>query len=369
MTRVRSIIGLLVLTAVSGYAQTDPALWRYIHPNPKALLSIDWSHIGHSHIGAILREKFADTDGSAVPGLEFLDDIDRVVISSPGKASGDESSEAPVLIVVRGHFDTNKVRQLLIRYGTKAQMFNATPVYRPQSKTNKDMAFVILDPQTLLIGDAQSVFTRLEENRYPTPGSNPSTATVISARAAELDALYDFWAILNGQTALGSSRLTELLTGGELGSEAQGMELGVSLRNGLVADVSVKFPSEAAAKSMASEMSRLLRLAIKDKVGEPAMLDLEKRLKIGATGVVAKINLRLTAQEFQKNADLFAATHKPSAEPVQAPQTAPLPVVAVTPVVKTVPPPPPKPERSVIRIEGLDEGPREIPYKPERPLP
>jgi hypothetical protein len=345
-------------------AQTDPALWRYIHPNAKALLSLDWSHIGHSHIGTILREKFVDTGGIAIPGIEFLDDIERVVISSPGRASdADESSEPPMLIVVRGHFDTAKIRQLLISHGSKAQMFNSTPVYRPQAKSNKDMAFVILDAQTLLIGDAQSVFTRLEKNRYPTPGSGPGASTLISARAAELDGLYEFWAILSGQGAMAGNRLTELLTGGELGSEAQGVELGFSIRNGLTADVSVKFPSEAAAKSMASEMSRLLKMAVKDKVGEPAMLDLEKKLKIGATGLFAKINLRLNAQELQKNADLFAASHKP---PERLLQPAPA-VAAVTPVVKTDPPPPPKPERSVIRIEGLDEGIREIPYKPERP--
>jgi len=367
MTRVRSIAILFALvTSAIGNAQTDPALWRYIHPNAKALLSIDWSHIGRSHIGTILREKFVDTGAPAIPGIEFLDDIDRVVISSPGRANGDESSEAPVLIIIRGHFDTAKMRQLLISHGARAQMFNATPVYRPQSKTNKDMAFVILDAQTLLIGDAQSVFTRLEENRYPPPAASPGSATSISARAAELDGLYEFWAILNGQGAIASNRLSELLTGGELGSAAQGIEIGVSIRNGLLADVSVKLPSEAAAKSMASEMSRLLKLAVKDKVGEPAMLDLEKKLKISATGLFAKINLHLTAQELQKNADLFAASHKP---PIQTLQPSAAPVATITPVVKTDPPPPPKPERSVIRIEGLDGGIREIPYKPERPLP
>lgn len=369
MSRLRPFaVPILVLcAAATAPAQTDPALWRYVHPNAKALLSIDWTHIGHSHVGTLLREKFVDGNGTSIPGIEFLDDVERVVISSPGRTSSDESTEPPVLIVIRGHFDTAKVRQVLVTHGAKAQMFNSTPVYRPQSKSNKDMAFVLLDAQTLLIGDAQSVFTRLEENRYPTPGTNPSTAVSISARAAELDGLYDFWAILSGQNALASNRLTELLTGGELGSEAQGIEIGVSIRNGLAADVSVKFPSEAAAKTMASEMSRLFKMAVKDKAGEPALLDLEKKLKIGATGLFAKVNLRLTAQELQKNAELFAASRKTQAPPSQ---TDPAAVAAVTPVVKTSPPPPPKPERSVIRIEGLDEGVREIPYKqPDRPQP
>jgi len=38
-------------------------------------------------------------------------------------------------------------------------------------------------------------------------------------------------------------------------------------------------------------------------------------------------------------------------------------VPEVRPVVKSSPAPPPPPEKRVIRIEGLDSGPREIPYK------
>src|SRR5260370_35136486 len=105
-------------------------------------------------------------------------------------------------------------------------------------------------------------------------------------------------------------------TGGDLGTEACGLEFGVSLKNGLIADNAVMFQSESAAKTMATELSKLLKIAIKEKMGEPAMVDLGKKLKISAEGAVVKIHLRLTAQELEKNAQIFAASRKQPATPL-----------------------------------------------------
>jgi hypothetical protein len=358
MARLRPIPALFALLLAPAIAsgQTDPALWRFIHPNAKALISIDWRRLGHSHVGTILREKFVNVPGAAIPGIEFLDDVDRVVISSPGRDPAGEASEPPMLIVARGRFDAAKVRRVLIAHGAKAQMFNSIPVYRPQGKS-KDMAFVVLDAQTILIGDARSVFASLERTRMPAP---PDEASSIPARAAEMDSNYEVWALITGNGALASNRLTELFTGGGMGADAQAFEAGVSLRNGLAADIHLLFPSDAAAKSMASELSRLFKAAVKDKAGDPAMLDLEKKLKVTSDGAIAKISLRLTPQELEKSAQAFATPRKqPDAGSV----------AGIRPVVSIDLTPPAKPEKSVIRIEGLDEGTREIPYKPDRPLP
>jgi hypothetical protein len=70
-------------------------------------------------------------------------------------------------------------------------------------------------------------------------------------------------------------------------------------------------------------------------------------------GSAAKIALRLTEQELEASVEAFAAGQNASAqlagntEPVANPTPLPAPASA-------------KP--SVIRIEGLDEGTREIPY-------
>src|ERR1700689_394459 len=94
-------------------AQTDPAELRFIPPNPKAVLSVDWKTLRATHIGALLREKYVDVDpASAIPGVEFLDDVDRFMIASSARAHADETTEPPMLVVARGHFDLAKVRQV-----------------------------------------------------------------------------------------------------------------------------------------------------------------------------------------------------------------------------------------------------------------
>jgi len=344
---------ILLLAPAIGSAQTDPALLRFIPPNPKALISVDWKALKGTHIGALLREKYIDVDpSSAIPGVEFLDDVDRFVMASPGRAHPEEASEPPMLVVVRGHFDLAKVRKSLADHGAKPQLFNSIQVYRPQGKNSRDMAFVLMDAQTIVIGDAGSVFASLERNASPTPADGGP----ILARAVELDSRYDVWAIMSGMQAIANDRLMGLLAGGGLQSDSRSFEAGVSLRNGLAADISLIFPSEPEARSMASEFSKLMKAAVKDKVGGPAMVDFEKRLKVAAEGATAKISLRMTPQEFEKNAQIFAAARQQQAVAVaeNKPAAETVPVAA-------------KPAPQMIRIEGLDDGPREIRLKPEQP--
>jgi hypothetical protein len=340
----------VVLAPFIASAQTDPALLRFVHPDAKALISIDWKRVRQSHLGTMIREKWIDGNpGGAIPGVEFLDDIDRFVISSPGRnPMFGSTEEAPMLVVVAGHFDLAKIRKLLDTHGAKPQMFNNVQVYRPQGKSGKEMAFVLLDAQTILIGDARSIFDRLEHSAFPLPPDSNS----LLARAAQLDTNYDVWALMTTPGVLASDRLMDMFTGGELGTEAHGFEIGFSLRSGFTVDTTVMFQSETAAKRMASELSKLLKLTIKDKLGEPAMLDMEKKLKVTSEGVLVKIAMHMTQQELDQNAKIFAVSRKQPAAPVA--EIRPLMIPG---------PPAPKPEKKVIRIEGLDEGTREIPYR------
>src|SRR5882762_9091745 len=243
MIRLHLVAGLLLAAPAIAPAQTDPALWRFIQPNAKAIISIDWKHVRQSHVGTMLREKWVDTNSAAMPGAEFLNDVDRFLISSGGQSAGDEAAEPPVLIVVRGHFDLPRVRKLLVTHGAKAQAFNSVQVYRPQGKNSKDMAFVLLDAQTIFIGDARSVFAAVDRNALP---STPVDSSPALTRAAAMDATYEVWALITTPGALANDRLMGLLSGGEVGSNALGYEVGFSFKNGLSADASVLFESDSA---------------------------------------------------------------------------------------------------------------------------
>jgi hypothetical protein len=336
-----------VLVPMFASAQTDPGPWRFVDPGAKAVISVDWKRVSHSQLGVMLREKWLDPAAVSIPGIEFLDDVDRFLLTSRGGDPGGETEEAPLLVVVTGHFDLPKIRALLAAHRTKPQQFNSFLVYRPQGKNAKDLAFVLFDPQTILIGDSRSIFASLDRIAFQHAAPD---ANSILARASEMEKNYDAWALVTAPGALAGNRLTEFLTGAGLDAEAQGFEAGVSLRAGLAADITVLFSSEDDAKSMTTEFSKIVHLAARDKSGEAFLQDFEKRLKFTTEGPRIKITLRLTPQELEKNAQLFAARKR-------------LPDADIRPVVKSTPAPPPPPERQVIRIEGLDGGTREIPYQ------
>jgi hypothetical protein len=348
-----SVLLIAVLGPAAAECQSDPALWRFVYPNAKALISINWQRIRQSPAGAMIRDQWLNAGPiAAIPGIELLDDIDRVVISSPGNEAIQDPStgpavvpaQTPMLVAVGGHFDAVRVRRLFKRLGGKAQAYNSYQVYRPQGQDAKDMAYVLFDAGTILFGDAPSVFAALDRNQFAPPAAEPGS---IVARGAELDRAYELSLVITTPDIMSNDRLADLFHAGDWAPDAQGFEAGVNLRSGLTADVTVRFASEAAAKQVVAEMTRLSAIAAKDKA-EPQMRDIARKLKFNSDGPAAKISLRLTQPELEKSARAFAVTHQ---APVAAEKVASPAPVAQAPV---------KP--GVIRIEGLDDGPREIPF-------
>jgi len=366
MRRVLATLALAILLApLAAKGQSEASLWRFVNPNTKALIGIDWGRIQPQPAGAFIREKWLTASVmGAIPALELLDDIDRVLISSPGRNSTDDSAESPILIVIHGHFDVAKVRQVFSRVSARPQAYNSFQVYRPQGKdrqgnSGKDTAWVLFDAETILYGDAPSIFAALDRNHFAPASTQPAPASgSIMARAAEMDASYEVWAIMDAAEMLSSDQISALLPDGEWTSEAEDFEAGVNLRAGLAADITVRFSSDVAAKSMTSELTRTMNLAAKDKSAGAQMQRFAKKMKVNLDGPAAKVSFRLTEQEMEQSAMAFARGQKAATLATAAstnPPPAPIPVEAS----------PPKP--AVIRIEGLDEGTREIPFQDRPP--
>src|ERR1700685_1071071 len=137
MPRLRVILPFTVLLAPLLQGQSDPALWRFVYPNAKALIGIDWQRIRQTPAGTMIRDKWLNTGrAAAIPGIALLDQVDRVVISSPGNEAIQDAGngaaiappEAPMLIAVQGHFEAARVRQLFTRLGAKPQAYNSFQV-------------------------------------------------------------------------------------------------------------------------------------------------------------------------------------------------------------------------------------------------
>jgi len=358
MSRLRFLSALLVVFAApvilpgqSTSGQNDPVLSRYIQPNANLLVGINWKFVRQSHAAESLHEKLLDATASmrSVPGIEFLDDIDRILVS--GRSPSQENDDPELLMALGGRFDLAKIRKTLLTFGLKPQLFNSTQVYRPQGANGQSMAVVLLNAQTVLIGDPRSVFATLERHNFP-PAAPDSNS--ILARSREMDANYDIWVIGNGLNALAGDRMPDLFGIKGLAAEERGFEAGVLVRSGFSCDISLRLETEEAAKVVASKIEELIKTGAKEKGMELALGGLEKNLKITSEGSIAKMNLRLTPQELETATVRLVKTRTQAATASLA--TTRQPIMRAVPV-------PPKPEKQVIRIEGLDDGPRVIPYQ------
>lgn len=357
--RVRLIPLFLALLVPAAECQSPESLWRFVPPDTKALISIDWQRIRQSPAMATLRQKLmAAPAARSIPGLDLLDDVDRILIASSGMphaagetpdAGAKETADAPVIIAFRGHFEVSKVRQFLSQLGARPQAYKTFQVYRPQGASTKQMAWVQFDSSTVLFGDAGSLFAALDRNQFAPQAPQPGS---IMARAAAMESNYDFWVSVQSPDLVSSDQLAGLVHGSGWPTEMQGFEAGVSLRSGLAADLTVQFDSEADAKKMVAELLRTITAASRQKDAQPQMRDIAKKLTFASDGPYAKISLHLTAEDLQKSTEAYAAAYQKGvfAAEQNARRTA-------------MPPPAPvPPQRNVIRIEGLDSGPIEIPY-------
>lgn len=364
MLRLRvPLLLTLLLAPVLARAQNDAGLWRFVDPNAKALISIDWARIRQSQAGAAMREQwFHAPQATAIPGSELMDDIDHILISSPTAKSAGPDADPLLLIAAHGHFDTARVHALFTHFSAKPQMYNSFQVYRMQGKLSKDMAYVLFDRETILFGDAPSIFATLDRNRFGAPQSQPVPAAgSILARAAQMDASYDSWVIMDGSDMIFDDTVASMFQREDTASQPQAFEAGVNLRSGLVADITVRFQSDDSAKQITSELTRMLN-AFGGKINDATWRDTVKNVKVGVEGTAMKINVRLNERELEQTERSFAASIK--SQP--AAQTATAMAAAKSRVVmppKSAPLPPPKP--AVIRIQGLDDGEHDIPYPPQ----
>ncbi len=339
---MRCLTALFAVFASGLWAQPQSGIWQYAHPDAKALVGIDMARIRNSQIGEQVHSQLKGlTLPLDIPGMEFLDSIDRVLLSSAGRNGDDPNQEPPLLIALRGRFEPAKLRQAILKSGARPQKFDEFTVYRPQDKASSEFGLVPLDKETLLIGDAASLFQVLE--RLKRTGVGEPVPQIV-ARARQMDTEYEFWAIL---TSPASGIANSHIPFADSLQEIQGLQAGMSLRSGFVFDLGLDTPSAEAAKQMAEQFTKLVRLAAKDKGRHPEFAGLDKRLKVAVDNSSVRVAIKVDAQQALNMFKSFEqATPKKSVA---------MPVVAVKP--------PEPPQKQVIRIEGLDDGPREIPIK------
>jgi hypothetical protein len=308
----------------------DASLWRFVHPKSKALVGIQWSTVQKSEVGRWIQERWIN--GESIPGMEFLPDIQEALISSPGPASDAPNADPPLLIAIRGHFDLARVQQLLVRQGHRAQSFGTVSIYRPIAKGSTEPSFALLSSEIILVGDLQSLYATIERSRLPVSEDDDEG---FLGRAQLLATRYDCWAIMSEPGAM-KNFLFASLAGKTISPDSLGFEAGISVKDGLSIDLVLNSRSERGARTACAKLTRLLKV----NSGGPEYAALFQKLRITSDHTSVFISLKMNPQE--------------TAASLKIPAAPPVPVVEAAHAA----------ENKVIRIEGLDEGVREVVVKP-----
>src|SRR5215510_7964553 len=148
---VSFVLGFLPLIA---FAQSRPAAkWTILplaHPDAKLLLGIDWRRILESPLGPTILKQVQQGGHPLFGFLEAIDNVDRLLVSSPGTIEG---RKRPLLVVGEGRFSLPKIRAMAAADGAVPRRYNDVELLVPPRATVDDLHFALLDGNTILFGD------------------------------------------------------------------------------------------------------------------------------------------------------------------------------------------------------------------------
>ena len=325
-------VSLAFLACVNLAAQSHPSWWTYASPSATALVGIDWQSVRTSPFAdPIEAELWGDL---GFPDLPCLRGARHFVISSP-----------ELLALASGNFAGTPLRDQASQKGFKAMTYRGIDMWFASAKGTlsvarfTDQLAMIGEPKTL----QDAVDRALDDSRNYSP---------LLAKAAHL-AQKDLWVV--------SSQLPDDLASRfvPLDADAQAFEGSISVRNGLEIEAVLSAGSDQKAAASGDKLLKSI----------PTFAAIARTLQVTVEDDQVKLTLSATREQ------VIAALRGPEPAPkpvekikVETPSHVEY-VEVEKPVEKPVEKVPEKPQ--VIRILGLDEGPREIvmppPPKPDKP--
>lgn len=334
--RKAALVAVVWFLAPAGWgapgAAPPSSVWAYCHPSARLLAGVEWGRVTASAAGRELRDKIA----AAGSGFDWLESVERVLISSPGAGlSGEE--RPPLLVAAEGRFDLARLRTLARRKLPQIRQYRGIELLEEDPGSGPPLALALISPQLILLGDVGAVRSALEDSFPP---SGRCETSPLAARSKEMAAAKDVWVVADLSPEMLPFRHTEaaaLLAGFERA------EAGLSLRNGLEFEAAFKTASPGEAEKFAGGFQFLLALKLAGYKGP----DPTRNLQVFTEGPLVRMALRISEEELRA---LFREA-EPALLAAIAPET--------RRSAQEVPQPQPRPR--LIRIYGLAEGVREVP--------
>ena len=299
--KLRLFLGILVTIGTS-FAESHPAWWRYASPEATALVGIQWEHLRSSPFAGAIAGELSGDGGLGFPDLDCLKGAHQILISSP-----------VLLAAATGDFSTGVLREQAARKGLKRALYRDVEIWVTPGKDTLSVAH--LTDQLVLLGRVKNLQDAIDRSLLE---STDRAYSPLLARAAHYTQ-DDLWVV--------AARLPDALAQRfvPIEAEAEGFEGGVSLQGGLRLGAVLSASSEEAAAQLAETLLQMVASLPPIARGIQVAID------------QSNVTLAMAVSEEQLVAGLRpAAPVKPQPEPIT----------------------PAGPQ--VIRIFGLDDGPREI---------
>jgi hypothetical protein len=319
-------LGFCLALPACGQSST-PAHWRYAPAEPALLAGVDGRQVSQSRLSPLASGALQGT-----ANLDFVEEMASLLVAvEPG---GGQQNR--FLAVATGRFNLTKLRMMAAAEGARTGRYRGVEFF---SADGAEIA--VIDRRTVLAGDTKSVRAAVDRGVAATPRESP-----MWRRAAELSASYAVWVVASPLDALVSKQAGAP----PAFSGLRALDGGLALNRGL----ELAFDLTASSEESAEAVEGVLRAA-----ASPAWRELTVRRE----GAKVRLTAAVELAQVETGLKAMLASGPPQRASlmdwvISGAQPAPAAVpAAVRPKVTA----PSRPKR-VIRIIGLEEGTREIPF-------
>lgn len=298
---MRTVFLILWIPLAAG--QSNPSWWGLASPEASALVGIEWENLRQSVFAGAVGAELSSSGSLKFPDLPIVKEARQILISSPA-----------LLAIASGAFPSATVQKQAAANGLKPVQYCGIDEWI--SPNDSTLGVAQWSGQLLLIGARETLESAIDRGLEPERRYSP-----LLARAAGF-ASRDLWVVAN--------RLPDPLANVfvPLEVEARGFEGAVSVRDGLRLEASIEAESAQSAAAIAEDLRKSI----------PSWPIVARGLAVSTDGNSVSLALQVDREQLARG---------------MRPTEAPIPAE--------------KPEASkprIIRILGLDEGPREIVLPP-----
>jgi hypothetical protein len=351
--RIQQLPGLIAAMAFSAAAMqgatigsSEPMAWRFAHPEAQILAGVNFRKLAETADGRQLRDQFA-----AALGAPLLEQAERLLLSSVVDANGRRSD----VLILSGSFSLPQLRKIAAAEGARIAPYKGMEIAAPERAAADDPHLAWIPgpggATTVLIGTRPAIQAAAERSKAHV--ESLAALNPLFGRARELGVKYPIWisceTVPRGFGPKALDRFAEDGDGLDVG-QIDGFDVGIQAGRTAAMNMWVWTASEATANAVLKQLQDavdgperfVLSSWLSQLQGSIEASTLVLGAPMAAGTVAARVGPMLAA--FALPVDAKAPTAAPTAEPRLA--------VAV----------PVEPKKLFVRIEGMDEGRKDIPY-------